>query len=62
MVYRKVVKELKKNGWYEVRCKGSHHQFAHRCYAYVVTVPDHGCKDLSYAVLNNLKAGTGLSF
>jgi predicted RNA binding protein YcfA (HicA-like mRNA interferase family) len=26
---RKVIKILKKDGWYEVACDGDHHQFKH---------------------------------
>ncbi len=60
MGYRKVAKELKRHSWYEVRCNGSHHQFKHDDYDFVVTVPYHS-GDLSIGVLKNISKCTGLS-
>lgn len=61
MVAKKVIKAMKNVGWYEVRVDGSHHQFAHKDFPYVVTVPVHSGKDLSLVVLKNIEKGTGLS-
>jgi predicted RNA binding protein YcfA (HicA-like mRNA interferase family) len=62
MVFREVDSILRKNGWYVVRIKGSHHQYAHSNYGHCVTATNHGSKDLSLLVLKNLQKGTGLSF
>ena len=61
MCYREVVNALRKAGWYEVRVKGSHHQFKKAGIGYVVTVPDHGAEDISVKTLENIEKGTGLS-
>lgn len=62
MKAREVIRVLKSNGWYEVRVKGSHHQFANPEFSYVVTVPVHAGKDISIGVLRSIEVGTGLSF
>ncbi len=36
---RKVISFLEKDGWYEVACVGSHHQFKHKTKTGRVTVP-----------------------
>ena len=35
-----VIKMLMDDGWYEVRCNGSHHQFKHQMKKGTVTVKD----------------------
>jgi len=42
MRFREVEKILLKDGWYQVKQKGSHHQYKHPCKAGKVTVPEHG--------------------
>ncbi len=59
--YRDVDKILRKAGWYEVRQKGSHHQYACEGKSTVVTVPEHGGRDISKGVLRSIEEGTGLS-
>ncbi len=61
MVFKDVDKVLRKNNWYVVRIKGSHHQYRHHDFGYCVTVPNHGKSDLSLGVLKNVEKGTGLS-
>lgn len=61
MRYREVVKVLKKNGWFEVRCNGSHHQFKHKDHSNTVPVPDKGSKDIPIGTLDSIEGMTGLS-
>ncbi|MDD3361433.1 MAG: type II toxin-antitoxin system HicA family toxin [Hespellia sp.] len=42
MRFREVEKLIKQDGWYEVRQKGSHHQYKHPVKAGTVTIPEHG--------------------
>ncbi len=42
MRFRDVEKILLKDGWYQVKQKGSHHQYRHACKKGKVTVPEHG--------------------
>ena len=58
MVYRDIVKVLKKAGWKEVAVKGSHHQFKDSTgkTAGKATVPYHGNKELSLKTLKNMLA------
>jgi predicted RNA binding protein YcfA (HicA-like mRNA interferase family) len=50
---------LKKNGWSEVRCKGSHHQFKHPDHKMPLTVP-HPKKDLPTGTLQKILKQAGL--
>ena len=40
--FREVEKLLLKDGWYQVKQKGSHHQYKHPKKKGKVTVPEHG--------------------
>lgn len=42
MKFREVEKMLVKDGWYQVKQKGSHHQYKHSTKPGKVTVPEHG--------------------
>ncbi len=48
-----LIKLLEKNGWVLDRIKGSHHQFTHPNFSFVVTVP-HPRKDLTKGTLNQI--------
>ena len=61
MQYKYVVKIITKDGWKEVRTCGSHHSFRKCGIDFVVTVPDHGSKDLSIGVIKDIERKTGLS-
>lgn len=57
-----VVKILKKNGWHEVHCVGSHHKFKHES-GKVVTFAYHDIqKEVRPDVLRSLEKQTGLKF
>lgn len=42
MRFREVEKILLKDGWYQVKQKGSHHQYKHPEKPGKVTIPEHG--------------------
>ena len=42
MRFREVEKILLRDGWYQVKQKGSHHQYKHPIKSGKVTVPEHG--------------------
>ena len=42
MRFREVEKILLRDGWYQVKQKGSHHQYKHPLKSGKVTVPEHG--------------------
>jgi len=54
-----LIKMLQDDGWVEVGCKGSHHQFKHPSKAGRVTVP-HPKKDLPKGTVNNILKQAGL--
>lgn len=41
MIFREVEKMLKADGWYQVKQKGSHHQYKHPTKPGKVTIPEH---------------------
>lgn len=59
MKSRDVIKALKADGWFEVSCDGSHHQFKHPMKPGKVTVP-HPKADLPIGTLKSIEAATGL--
>ena len=61
MAYKYVVKVIRKAGWVEIRACGSHHSFRKCGNEFVVTVPDHGSKDLSIGVIKDIERKTGLT-
>jgi predicted RNA binding protein YcfA (HicA-like mRNA interferase family)/predicted RNase H-like HicB family nuclease len=52
MKVREVIQLLEKNGWKEMRSKGSHRHFKHPEHAYLVTVPGNDGKELAPGTLN----------
>ncbi len=58
---KEVIAILKANGWYEVRCKGDHHQFKHSLKKGTVTVP-HPKKNLPAGLINSISKQTGIRF
>jgi predicted RNA binding protein YcfA (HicA-like mRNA interferase family) len=57
---REVMKRLKAEGWVEVRISGSHHQLKHPVIAGLVTVPDHGSKDIKLGTLASIEKQSGI--
>lgn len=54
-----LVKMIKADGWYEVRCKGDHHHFKHKEKKGLVTIP-HPKKDLPPGTVNSILKQAGL--
>lgn len=60
MRFREVDKILKKDGWYEVKQKGSHHQYLHPTKTGKVTVPEHAGKDIHPDIVKSIMNQAGL--
>ena len=58
---REVLKKLKEDGWFEVNCVGSHHQYKHPTKSGKVTVK-HPCKNIPLPTLKSIEKQSGLSF
>ena len=58
---REVIKALLDDGWYEVRCQGSHHQYRHSQKKGTVTVK-HPDKDIPRRTLDSIERQSGLQF
>ena len=56
---KELIKILEKDGWYEVRQKGSHKQFKHSIKKGLVTVPYHN-NELDPKTLNSILKQAGL--
>jgi predicted RNA binding protein YcfA (HicA-like mRNA interferase family) len=55
-----VIRALRREGWAEVRVKGSHHHFRHPTRAGIVTVP-HPKKDIPAGTLASIERQAGIS-
>jgi predicted RNA binding protein YcfA (HicA-like mRNA interferase family) len=55
-----VVKLIEKQGWYEVRQRGSHRMFKHDNYPELIAIPDHGKADLKPGLLNKILKTAGV--
>ena len=53
-------KTLERQGWQEIRSKGSHRHFKHPIQRYVITVPGHDGKELAPGTLNAIPKKAGL--
>ena len=58
---REVIQKLKTDGWFEVACEGSHHQFKHPTKKGRVTVK-HPEKDLDIELIKSIERQSGLKF
>ena len=58
---REVIAELLKDGWYEVGCEGSHHQFKHPIKKGRTTVKA-PCKSIPRKTLDSIERQSGLRF
>ena len=56
---REVIKELRKDGWYEVNQVGSHKQFKHPTKKGRVTVP-HPKRDIPMGTLKSIEKQAGI--
>jgi predicted RNA binding protein YcfA (HicA-like mRNA interferase family) len=60
MKVREVIRLLEKQGWMEMRSKGSHRLFKHPDKPFVVTVPGNDGKELAPGTLNVILKKAGL--
>ena len=58
---REVIARLIKDGWREVACDGSHHQFKHQLKSGKVTVK-HPHKDIPIRTLKRIEEQSGIRF
>ncbi len=58
---REIISELNADGWYEVNCVGSHHQFKHPTKKGRVTVK-HPEKDMDFATVKSIERQSGVKF
>lgn len=58
---REVIALLRADGWYEVACEGSHHQYKHPTKKGRVTIK-HPCKDIPRKTLDSIERQSGLRF
>lgn len=56
---REIIKILSDDGWYEVNCEGSHHQYKHPSKKGRVTVT-HPVKDIPLRTVKNIMRQAGL--
>ena len=56
---REIIRQLKKDGWYEVNQVGSHKQFKHPAKAGRVTVP-HPNRDVPVGTLRSIEKQAGI--
>ncbi|AJA42786.1 toxin (endogenous virus) [Clostridium phage phiCTC2B] len=56
---KEIIKIITKDGWFEVRQRGSHKQFKHQIKQGTVTIPYHN-KDLDIKTLNSILKQAGL--
>jgi len=54
MKIRDVIKLIEEDGWYQVRTKGSHHQYKHPKKVGRVTIAGHPNDDLAPGTLNSI--------
>ena len=60
MKVREVTKIIKKNGWFLVRTRGSHHQYKHPIKKGLITIPGRPNDELAPGTLNNILKQAGL--
>ena len=60
-IFKQVSRKITTDGWVLIRVCGSHHQYKKDGNSFVLTVPNHGNKELSIGVIKNLEKITGLS-
>ena len=60
MKFKELEKILLKDGWYQVKQKGSHHQYKHPSKSGKVTIPEHG-GDLNLDTVKSIMKQAGLN-
>ncbi|MDR3719469.1 MAG: type II toxin-antitoxin system HicA family toxin [Bryobacteraceae bacterium] len=57
---RQLIRLLERNGWIQLRVKGSHRQFRHFSKPLVITVPGNEGRELASGTLNDILKKAGL--
>jgi predicted RNA binding protein YcfA (HicA-like mRNA interferase family) len=57
---RELIRILERNGWMQLRIKGSHRQFRHPTKPLVITVPGNDGRELASGTLNDILKKAGL--
>ena len=60
MKVRETIKLIEKDGWYQVRMRGSHRQYKHPTIKGLVTIPGKMKDDLAPATINSILKQAGL--
>ncbi len=60
MKAKDVIKMVKSDGWFLDRQRGSHKIFKHLTKTGIVTIPDHGNKDIPIGTLQSILKQAGL--
>jgi predicted RNA binding protein YcfA (HicA-like mRNA interferase family) len=60
MKVREAIRLIENDGWFQVRCKGSHRQFHHPTKTGTVTVAGHPGIDIPKGTLNSILKQAGL--
>ena len=60
MKVKDLIKLIEKDGWYQVRMRGSHRQYKHSAKIGLVTVPGRPNDDLAPGTLNSILKQAGL--
>ena len=58
---KEIIKAIEKDGWYEVKSVGSHHQYKHPTKPGKVTIK-HPDKDIPIKTLKRIEQQSGLTF
>lgn len=61
MKFREVERIIKRDGWYQVKQKGSHHQYKHPIKSGKVTIPEHG-SDINIDIVKSIMKQAGIDF
>lgn len=60
MTFRELDKLLKKNGWVQIRSKGSHFHYKHPEKPNTISVPNHNGKDIKTGTVKSIMKQAGL--
>jgi len=60
MKYNELFRLLQKDGWYEIRQKGSHVIMQHSSKTGLLIVPNHGSKEVKKGLLNGILKQTDI--
>ena len=62
MKIRDILRILREDGWFEIRCRGSHRQLKHPSKSGLVTIAGQSNDDLAKGTLNSILKQAGLKW